>query len=109
MSSAPLVVENANLRVEVDPASGSINSIRNLDRDLELIDPALIDGVPWRLQLADIAPEVYERRPNLRGVVTGKTEMVLHFMKEVVGGSWTVEFDEFAAAPDASPMHLPSR
>jgi len=102
MSSAPLVVENANLRVEVDPASGSINSIRNLDRDLELIDPALIDGVPWRLQLADIAPEVYERRPNLRGVVTGKTEMVLHFMKEVVGGSWTVEFDEFAAAPDAS-------
>lgn len=102
MSPVPLFVENAHLRVEIDPASGAISSMRNLDRDLELIDRRQIDGIPWRLQLADIAPEVFERRPNLRGVVTGKTEMVLYYMKEIVGGRWTDDYDEFVATPDES-------
>lgn len=102
LQHAPLVVENVHLRIELDPETGAITSLYNKGADLEAIDGTQIAGVPWRIQVADIVSEVFDRRPTLRGAVTGKTELVLHFMKEVIGGRWSSEFTEFRASLDRS-------
>jgi hypothetical protein len=49
--AAPVVIENAHLRIELDPATGAIVQVTNLARDLPLIDGSA--GPPWRILLQD--------------------------------------------------------
>jgi hypothetical protein len=97
-----LRVENARLCLEFDPDTGALLRVHNRDRDLELIDRHAVEPVPWRIQVAHIDPGTFDRRPNLRGIVTGKTEMVLYFMKEIVGGEWSSGFKDFEASRNAA-------
>ena len=88
-------LENEFLRLDLDSTTGCVRSLYNKVADLEAIEPDWQSDIPFRIQVADIAPEVFDRRSTLRGMVYGKTEMFLHFMKDIVGGVWTSDFSEF--------------
>lgn len=96
----PIVLENDFLRLELDADTGGVRSLVNRAAGLELVDAEQPPALPWRVQLADIGDDVFDRRPVLRGKVYGKTEIVFHFLKEVVGGVWTSAFASFAWRTD---------
>ena len=89
------VLENRHLRLELDPDTGSVISLLNRHSALEAIEGDDVAAPPWRIQLTRLDPAIFEQRPTLRGRVWGKTEIVLYFLKHVVGGTWEWSYESF--------------
>lgn len=75
-ASTPLILENINVRLEVDAGSGAVRRIYNKTANLELIDPSYpqpATPVPWKIETTPGSDESSWLTPSSSGSVFSST------------------------------------